>query len=427
MVDQDSLFETRRVYTVGKDMTFSDIKNKVDSWDIELQPDYQRDYVMDNKQASRLIESVLMWIPIPVVYFSEEDDERYSIIDWQQRVTSIVHYLKNEFALKGLEELWELNWKKFAELPKNNQRTLNNASLSVIILSKESQELKYEIFARLNQWSIKLKPQELRNCIYRWSFNNLIEELAEKNPYLPTLFREVNKRKNYQEYILRFFALKDFYGYSSSMGKTMNLFMSKHQNDDPKEIEKSRKLFNRTIDTIKQVLWEDAFCAYDRQNKVMMNKFSWSVYDSIIISMSHFDSNDLMRHADEIRKKIKDIKMNNEEYLNYTYAASGSKNRVIWRIMLITNAIREIIWKNSDWWVNRTFTDADKKQLWHDWYICSYCGQEILDINDAQVDHAVPFSLWGETTLENAQLLHRHCNLEKSNNVTEDDSWEEDE
>ena len=115
MMDGEALFETKRVFTVEKNMTFSDIKDKVDEWDIELQPDYQRDYVMDNKQASRLIESVLMWIPIPVVYFSEENDGRYSIIDWQQRVTSIVNYLKNKFPLKGLEELWELNWKKFAD------------------------------------------------------------------------------------------------------------------------------------------------------------------------------------------------------------------------------------------------------------------------------------------------------------------------
>ena len=71
--------------------------------------------------------------------------------------------------------------------------------------------------------------------------------------------------------------------------------------------------------------------------------------------------------------------------------------------------------------------DADKKKLWHEWYICSYCGQEILDMDDAQVDHIIPFSLWWETTLENAQLLHRHCNLEKSNNIIkdEDNSWEE--
>lgn len=76
-------------------------------------------------------------------------------------------YLNNDFALKGLEELLELNGKKFKDLDRVYQRTLKSSSLNSTILTKESQELKYEIFARLNQGSLKLKPQELRNCIYR--------------------------------------------------------------------------------------------------------------------------------------------------------------------------------------------------------------------------------------------------------------------
>ena len=335
---------------------------------------------------------------------------------------------KNEFALKWLEELGELNWKKFMELPKNNIRTLENATLSVIILSKESQELKYEIFARLNQWSIKLKPQELRNCIYRWSFNNLLEELA-KNKYLPKLFLWDNKRKYYQEYILRFFSLRDYHTYGTSMGKTMNLFMSRHQNDNEKEIEESKKLFNNTIDIIKQVLWEDAFCAYDRQNGKMMNKFSGSVYDSIIIAISFFNPHDLMVNADQIRKKINEIKTKNEEYHDYTYAATWSKDRVIWRINLIYQAIREILWKNTDTGEVRTYSQNIKEELWHEWYICSYCNQKILSIDDAEVDHIKPYSKWWETVKENAQLLHRECNREKSNHIDEsyeeNDSWEE--
>ena len=114
-------------------------------------------------------------------------------------MTSIVRFLKNEFALKGLEELKSLNKKYFKDLDKSMQRTIKTTTLNSIVILKESQELKYEIFARLNQGSTKLKPQELRNCIYRGSFNDMLEELAN-NPLLKVLYREDNKRKNYQEY-----------------------------------------------------------------------------------------------------------------------------------------------------------------------------------------------------------------------------------
>lgn len=408
---------SKKVFTEKKDFPLSTIKDMFDEGDIIPQPDYQRDYVYDEKNASRLVESVLMGIPIPTIYLCEELDGTYSIIDGQQRMTSFVKFLKNEFTLKGLEELTEFNGKKFRDLDKTVQRNLKSVTLNTIVLKKESQDLKYEIFARLNQGAVKLKAQELRNCIYRGSFNSLLEKIAADNKYLKELFIEDNKRKNYQEYILRFFALRNFNDYSSSIGKTMNNFMSKHQNDDEKQIEESKKLFNGTIDIIKQVLGNTAFSAYDRQNHCFMNKFSGSVYDSIAIACSMFSSNDLMRHADKIREKITEIKENDQKYSDYTYAATGSKERVIGRIMIIYNAIQEIIGKSSNSDTDRVFSYQDKKALWHDNYVCSYCGQTILEIDDAEVDHILPYSLGGETVIENAQLLHRHCNRTKYNNT----------
>lgn len=101
-----------------------------------------------------------------------------------------------------------MNGLHFKDLDKATQRSLKSVSLNTIILTKESEALKYEIFARLNQGSVALTPQELRNCIYRGSFNNLLEDIASTNKLLPELFIFENKRKKYQEYILRFFALK---------------------------------------------------------------------------------------------------------------------------------------------------------------------------------------------------------------------------
>lgn len=410
----EQMTSKKRVFTDKKDLALSQIKEMFDDGDIIPQPDYQRDYVMDEKTSSRLIESVLMNIPIPTVYLCEESDGRFSIIDGQQRMTSIVKFLKNEFSLRGLEELNDLNGKKFADLDKTLQRTLKSCTLNSIILTKESQELKYEIFARLNQGSIRLKPQELRNCIYRGSLNNLLESIASNNKILKDLFIDENRRKNYQEYILRFFALRNYQEYSSSMNKTMNNFMATYQNADEDKIKELKDSFNRTIDIIKQVFGNDAFCAYDRQKGKYMNKFSGSIYDSIIVACSMFNTHDLMSHADDIRDCIQDMKKNNTEYQEYTYAATGSKNRVIGRIMMVYHAISKIIGKHSDAGTNRVFSNEVKNELWHEEYVCSFCGQKILNIDDAEVDHIKPFSQGGETILENAQLLHRHCNRVKN-------------
>ena len=131
--------DTKKVFTDTKDYPLSIIKEMFDDGDIIPQPDYQRDYIMDEKKASKLIESVLLQIPIPTVYLCEESDGTLSIIDGQQRLTSFVKFLKNEFALKNLEEYTDFNGKRFADLDKAVQRTIKNTSIHSIVIKKESQ------------------------------------------------------------------------------------------------------------------------------------------------------------------------------------------------------------------------------------------------------------------------------------------------
>lgn len=414
-----------KVFTEQKDFTLSQLREMVAEGDLITNPDYQRDYVYNDKQASKLIESILIGIPIPTIYLSEEDEGIYSVIDGQQRITSFVNFLDNKFKLSGLKELIDLNGKYFKNLEKEIQRKLKSSTLKAICILKESNHLKYEIFARLNQGSVSLKPQELRNCIYRGRFNSMLEEIADYNNQLPLLFHDSNKRKTYQERILRFFALRNFTEYGSSMLQTMNKYMEIHQNDSPEEINKQKTLFNGTIDIVKQVLGDNAFDAYDREKGIMSNKFSGSVYDSIVIPFSFFSKHELMIHADEIRVSIDELKISNEEYQECTYAATGSKRRVTGRIMIVYNLLKKITGSMGNDEGDRVFSASIKKELWKSGYICSYCGNEILNIDDAEVDHIVPYSQGGMTEISNAQLLHRHCNRAKSDSIESD--WEEDE
>ena len=400
------------VFTDSIDFPLSNIREMIAEGDIIPNPDYQRDYIYNDKQASKLIESFLIRIPIPSVYLCQEYDESYSVIDGQQRLTSVARYLNNEFALTGLTTLSELNGKIFKNLDKSIQKKLKSSKINAVVILKESQELKYEIFARLNQGSVSLRPQELRNCIYRGTFNEMLEDIAKNNKQLNELFHDDNNRKSYQERILRFFALRNFLEYKSSMKNTMNYFMGRHQHDDEASIAEFKDLFNSTIDAIKQVLGNNAFFMVDRKSKKFLEKFSGSVYDSIIIPFSFLKKSELMRHADEIREAIYNIKANDDQYKDFTYAATGSKHRVIGRITTISDALLRIVKPEP-----RCFPEEVKKELFKPGCKCSYCGNEILSIDDAEVDHILPFSLGGKTDISNAQLLHRHCNREKSNSV----------
>lgn len=418
--------EDKQVFTEKKDFPLSTLKEMVDDGDIIPNPEYQRDYVYTEKQASKLVESVLMGIPIPTIYLCVEEDNTYSVIDGQQRITSLVRYLKNEFALNGLQELNELNGKCYKDLPKDIQKKLKSSSLSTISLLKQSTDLKYEIFARLNQGAVKLNPQELRNCIYRGTFNKMLDDIAATNPHLHCLFHDENNRKSYQERILRFFALSNYQAYQSSMLKTMNSYMEKHRNDGEDEIKAAKEKFNSTIDIIKQVLGDNAFMAFDRSKNTILEKFSGSVYDSIIIPFSFFDKHSLIGSADKIREAVMNVKMTDESYREDTYAATGSKVRVIRRIQTIYNLIFNITGNNSMDTDRRLFSEDERKILYESGdKKCAICGNLILSLDDCEIDHIIPFSKGGKTELSNAQIVHRICNREKSNSI--DDIWEEEE
>ena len=418
--------EDKQVFTEKKDFPLSTLKEMVDDGDIIPNPEYQRDYVYTDKQASKLVESVLMGIPIPTIYLCVEEDNTYSVIDGQQRITSLVRYLKNDFALNGLQELNELNGKCYKDLSKDIQKKLKSSSLSTISLLKQSTALKYEIFARLNQGAVKLNPQELRNCIYRGTFNKMLDDIAATNPHLHNLFHDDNNRKSYQERILRFFALRNYQDYQSSMLKTMNSYMELHRNDEEDEIKAAKDRFNNTIDIIKQVLGNEAFMAFDRNKNTILEKFSGSVYDSIIIPFSFFDKHSLIVNADKIREAVMNVKMTDESYREDTYAATGSKVRVIRRIQTIYNLILSITGNNSTDTDRRLFSEDERKMLYESSdKKCAICGNLILNIDDCEIDHIIPFAKGGKTELSNAQIVHRICNREKSDSTN--DTWEEEE
>ena len=374
-----------KVQTDITDTRLSELLTMINDGELNPQPEFQRDYVYDDSRASKLVESVFLGIPIPNVFWCQEADETYSVIDGQQRIVSLTNFLNNKLTLKNLKELKELNGKKYKQLDKVLQNKYKNYTLRCVKILKESSELKYEIFARLNQGAVKLKPQELRNCIYRGSFNKMLEKIASKNEKtLKKLFLENNKNKKYQE------------------------------------------KFIDTFNLVKQVLGTSAFKAIDKSDGSELNKFSGSIYDSIMVPFSMFKKHDIIKHADKIRRDINKLRKTNKNYRDAAYANSGSTKQVCIRITAVQSILNKYL-KVDSHDDRRAFSIDEKKKLWKKGYKCAYCGNEILSIDDAEVDHKTAYSRGGKTNLKNAQLLHSFCNRVKSDSETENSEWYEEE
>lgn len=411
----------KKLYFSIKEPSINELRNWKTKGKLLTNPDYKRDCVYTEDKASRLVESALMLIPLPTIYLCEEENNVYSVIDGQQRIMSFIKFVDGDFALKGLTSLTELNGKYYKDLDAELQMIIDDTTFRTILIAKESSDAKYDIFERLNRGAVTLKEQELRNCVYRGPYNSMINDLAdEKN--VATMFKAENKRMWYQEYILRFFALIDFMSYKPSMKTWLNKYMKLHQFEDEKSIAADREKFVKTLSIVKEVLGAEAFATVDYEKKTVINKFSATFYDSIMIAFSKFDRTKLINKADAIRLAIEDKKLHDDVYHDACYAATGSTDRVIRRILTIFNLVSSILGDDGTNKETRTFDPALKLPLAEKQnYICPLCKNKIVDIEQCEIDHILPYSLGGKTTFENAQLVHMICNRHKSNNVNIDE------
>ncbi|MTI41253.1 DUF262 domain-containing protein [Fulvivirga lutimaris] len=308
--------EVRRISTQAYDKSVADLIRMMEDDDIRLNPEYQRNYVWDNKRASLLIESIILNVPIPIVYVSQEEDDTWTVIDGLQRLNSLKRFFDRDFKITGLEILSDLNRSDVRSLNPKALRILKNGLIRVIMISHDSHpEIKYDVFMRLNKGSVKLTEQELRNCLYRGSLNECIKSLAHNEDMLTLLnLSEPHKRMMDCELILRFLALHGNWDmdtwkvdrYKGRMKIFLNEFMQRNQNVDEVQIQGYSELFNTTIAKVLSVMGEKAFRRINAEGE-FETSLNRSIMDVLMVSFARIDADILAAHSDSIRDLLKEL------------------------------------------------------------------------------------------------------------------------
>lgn len=330
--DISVLTNERKLHTQALDLS---VQTLVEQWgnNTLILPEIQREYVWDNGKASRLIESLLLNIPIPVLYFAETAQAKYEIIDGHQRVSSIARFLGNEFKLSGLAVLREYKNCQFHKLPEREQRFLKMRTLRVIIISVESHpNMKFEVFERLNTGAISLNAQELRNSIYRGPFNQLLRELA-KNKTFREILGSKNPRKRMvdEELILRFFALRGRLGtYRPSLKRFLNNYMGDVQKLDPGGIAGMRELFEHTIEAVRRHLGRYAFRVMDSSGKPTESAINRAIFDAQMLAASWSVFPDDLPSRAAVKEVAELYKAG--DFMDAIQRATGDRTRILKRL-----------------------------------------------------------------------------------------------
>ena len=256
-------------YTIasyGADYPVDALVKRLDNKDTFV-PIYQRAYVWTHTQASRFVESLLLGLPVPGVFFyKERDTKKLLIVDGQQRLMSLSAfylgvYKKKEFSLIGVGSAFD--GLTYRGLHENDRRVLDDAIIHATIFSQESDDGDtssiYDVFERLNTGGTPLTPQEIRSCVSRGAFVDLLGELVEDQNW-KKIYGEPSARQKDEELILRFFALyfsRD--NYERPMKRFLDGFIDKHRHIQGTERGDFSSLFRETLKVAAETLGAPAF------------------------------------------------------------------------------------------------------------------------------------------------------------------------
>ena len=335
-VSESTPEELAKIVSYNIANTVEVLKFKIDNEEIDLKPEFQRDFVWDINRASLFIDSLITNIPIPSIFLGKsKEDETYKVIDGQQRLKSVYFYIQGKFISNGKEQVFGLkkldgrDWdgKTYDELDEKYKRRIRNAVINTTVIEDidANPKVVHDIFHRLNTGGMSLTDQEVRNCVYNGKFNDQLTELNKNKDWRQLLGKTyVDKRLRDVEMILRFYALLES---STIYAPSMREFLSKYQ-DKQKKLAVDAEIFYSVVELLNKELGEEAFRVTRTVNK--------SVCDAVMVGTAQAirDGKSIAELKSNHEKLVKD-----EEFIKYITSATSAETSVKNRITLARNYI----------------------------------------------------------------------------------------
>ena len=320
--------------------------------EIDLSPDFQRMRgIWTEHRKSRLIESLLLRIPIPVFYVSADNDENWAVVDGVQRMSTIFDYVNGENAFSGLEYLIELNGKFYDNLPRNMQRRISETQLIVNVIEPGTPiEVMFNIFHRINTGGMTLNGQEIRHALNPGPIRSYLKRLAETEEFIKATGNSIKKnRMADRECVLRFLAFyvnpwknyvhNDLDGYLTDAMKKLN--QMNQQDLDILEIN-----FKNAMQAAKEIFDENTFRKTTYTNfrrSPPVNKALLEAWGVGLAQCSPEEIEILIRKRKDVQNRFMALLNKDWEFLGAVSASTGSPQRVRKRFSEIENLIQELL------------------------------------------------------------------------------------
>jgi hypothetical protein len=373
-------------------------------------PSYQRTFVWDIPKQCRFIESVFMDVPIPSIFllekFDEEKDERlFEVIDGVQQLTTLRHFKEGTLKLTNLITLPDLNQSTYPSLPQKISSLFLERQINTIVIETGTQpEIQFEVFGRLNQGSVSLNSQELRNCMFHGEFNDFLNHCSHSILYRELLspfskFKPVKEGKPDPnrmldvELILRFFAFYELYKpesnqYPEARGETLNEYMRRRKANVDENLlpqvnlranEELESLFEKVLRMVKITFNEKQFRNFSvRTDKAQFSPLlNQAIFDVQMQGFVDYRIADIQNKTDIIYEAFLDICSYDRNFIDAVSQRTDSTLNE--RIGIWKNKVSQVIENSQSYYEKLEM----KRQLFNSNSICSSSGKRIETIDEA--------------------------------------------
>lgn len=348
-------FNPKDVDIVSQPMVIANIVEDLkDGGDIILDPDFQRfpDLWNDTKQ-SRLIESLIIRIPLPTFYFDAGNNDKLIVVDGLQRLNAIRRFMALEeknpkrLILTGLEYLTEYNGHSFEMLPPNIQKRIKSQVITTYIIRAGTPDrVRTSIFTRINTGGMTLQPAEIKNSVYRGQAANLLKELAHSEEFLRATRRKIDSRRMLDcEFVNRFMAfyLLGLEQYTGNLEDFLNNVMERLQKETKDAIKICKKDFLRAMNYANHIFGESAFRKINADgNYGRINK---PLYDSVSVNLAKLSEEEcekLLVNREKLKEKYIAL-LKNREFVDIITNGTAKIQNVKDRYMQIHKIFQEVL------------------------------------------------------------------------------------
>jgi hypothetical protein len=361
-------WDPKDIRITTKHFSIREVYTQMQEEELDLAPDFQRAFVWKDKQQVRLIESILLGIPLPAFYFNQDKDGKHQVIDGVQRLTTIKHFMSGTLGLKeaDLEYLKSLAGMTYTSLDKATQIRFGKTQIvSHVIEPQTPDEVKYDIFNRVNTGGTGLEAQEIRHCMSKARSREFLRELVESPVFDQVMGRYFWKKDQSEGWIrnshrmmdrevaLRFCAFYtvpvENYARASSLDAFLLQFtrLLDKQHDDPEQgidLIKLKVAFEQAMQNCYEIMGKAAFRRW-LPDASRSPPFSRAIFESQATALAGFSLADILPYKEAIQSAFRALFLDSD-YDNAVRFGTGSHSKVKQRLDMPLKALNQILPSN---------------------------------------------------------------------------------